>query len=90
MIDDLDYIAVVSHPVVPTLPLRVTREELASPMRASLEHAFRTSRDRRGNGTRYVAVPDPSYRYELIETIPGDGYTAHVLEMTSWRHRATG
>jgi hypothetical protein len=35
---------------------------------------------------RYVAVPDPSYRYELIETIPGDGYTAHVLEMTSRRH----
>jgi hypothetical protein len=35
---------------------------------------------------RYVAVPDPSYRYELIGTIPGDGYTAHVLEMTSRRH----
>jgi PhoPQ-activated pathogenicity-related protein len=36
---------------------------------------------------RYVAAPDPSYRYELIETIPGDGFAAHVLEMTSqgWR-----
>src|SRR5437899_4548276 len=36
---------------------------------------------------RYVAASDPSYRYELIETIPGDGYAAHVLEMTSQRWR---
>src|ERR1700747_3550211 len=36
---------------------------------------------------RYVAAPDPSYRYQLIETIPGDGYAAHVLEMTSQRWR---
>src|SRR5438132_7371490 len=35
----------------------------------------------------YVAAPDLSYRYELIETIPGDGYAAHVLEMTSQRWR---
>lgn len=26
-------------------------------------------------------------RYELIEAIPGDGYTAHVLELTSQRWR---
>src|SRR5438132_2300473 len=32
-------------------------------------------------------APDPSYRYELIETIPGDGYAAHLLEMTSQRWR---
>src|SRR5437868_8125572 len=36
---------------------------------------------------RYVVAPDPSYRYELIETLPGDGYAAHVLEMTSQRWR---
>ena len=36
---------------------------------------------------RYVAALDPSYRYELIETIPGDAYAAHVLEMTSQRWR---
>src|SRR5258707_10163624 len=36
---------------------------------------------------RYVTAPDPSYRYELIATIPGDGYAAHVLEMTSQRWR---
>ena len=36
---------------------------------------------------RYVAAPDPSYRYELIKTIPGEGYAAYVLEMTSQRWR---
>jgi PhoPQ-activated pathogenicity-related protein len=36
---------------------------------------------------RYVSAPDSSYRYELINTISGSGYTAFVLDMTSqtWR-----
>jgi PhoPQ-activated pathogenicity-related protein len=36
---------------------------------------------------RYVATPDPSYKYELAKTIQGQGYTAYVLDMTSqtWR-----
>lgn len=36
---------------------------------------------------RYVAAPDPAYTYSLAGTIPGDGYTAHVFDMTSqtWR-----
>ena len=36
---------------------------------------------------RYVQKPDTSYRYELAGKIPGDGYTAYVLELTSqtWR-----
>jgi PhoPQ-activated pathogenicity-related protein len=36
---------------------------------------------------RYVAAPDPTYHYELINTVAGDGYTADLLEMTSqqWR-----
>ena len=36
---------------------------------------------------RYVASPDPNYHYDLISTIPGDGYRGFVLEMTSqqWR-----
>jgi len=35
----------------------------------------------------YVAAPDPAYKFELAGTIPGDGYTAYVLELTSqtWR-----
>lgn len=32
---------------------------------------------------RYVATPDPNYKFELVRSIPGDGYTADVLEMTS-------
>ena len=36
---------------------------------------------------RYVAAPDPSYKYELVKTVPGEGYTTYVLDMTSqtWR-----
>ncbi len=39
---------------------------------------------------RYVQAPDPNYRYELVKTIPGDGYTTYVLDMTSqaWRSAA--
>jgi PhoPQ-activated pathogenicity-related protein len=39
---------------------------------------------------RYVAAPDPSYRYETIGTLRGNGYTAHVMELTSqcWRDAA--
>jgi PhoPQ-activated pathogenicity-related protein len=36
---------------------------------------------------RYVAAPDPTYRYEAIKTIPGEGRTAHLLELTSQRWR---
>jgi PhoPQ-activated pathogenicity-related protein len=36
---------------------------------------------------RYVHSPDPHYKYELVRTIPGEGYAAYVLDMTSqqWR-----
>ena len=36
---------------------------------------------------RYVANPDPNYKYELVSTIPGPGYTTYVLDLTSqqWR-----
>ncbi|MCC6487100.1 MAG: PhoPQ-activated pathogenicity, partial [Candidatus Hydrogenedentes bacterium] len=35
----------------------------------------------------YVDRPDPSYRYQAVQTIPMQGMTAHVLDMTSqtWR-----
>lgn len=32
---------------------------------------------------RYVAAADPSYRYRLVNTTPGDGFTASVLRLTS-------
>jgi PhoPQ-activated pathogenicity-related protein len=36
---------------------------------------------------RYVAAPDPLYRYHLVSATPADGYTGYVLAMTSqqWR-----
>ncbi|HET9298838.1 MAG TPA: PhoPQ-activated pathogenicity-related family protein [Candidatus Polarisedimenticolaceae bacterium] len=36
---------------------------------------------------RYVQAPDPAYAYHQVKTLEGDGYRAHVLEMTSqsWR-----
>jgi PhoPQ-activated pathogenicity-related protein len=39
---------------------------------------------------RYVQAPDPNYHYDLVKTVPGDGYTTYVLEMTSqaWRSAA--
>src|SRR5882724_9556890 len=39
---------------------------------------------------KYVQAPDSNYRYELAKTIPGDGYTTYVLDLTSqaWRSAA--
>jgi PhoPQ-activated pathogenicity-related protein len=32
---------------------------------------------------RYVKAPDSAYKWALVKTIPGDGVTAYVLDMTS-------
>lgn len=36
---------------------------------------------------RYVFTPDPSYQYQLINTVKGQGFTAYILDMISqeWR-----
>jgi PhoPQ-activated pathogenicity-related protein len=36
---------------------------------------------------RYIARPEPAYGWKLVKTIPGDGWQAYVLELTSqtWR-----
>ena len=34
---------------------------------------------------RYVAAPDPAYRYSIIDVDEGDGYRSYVLEMISQR-----
>jgi PhoPQ-activated pathogenicity-related protein len=36
---------------------------------------------------RYIALPDPSYRWQAITALPGDGYTTHSIELVSqcWR-----
>lgn len=39
---------------------------------------------------RYTARPDPAYSWKLINTVPGDGYTGFIIELTSqtWRSAA--
>ncbi len=32
---------------------------------------------------KYVYAPDPSYKWEVVKTIPGEGHTGYVLELTS-------
>ena len=36
---------------------------------------------------RYVASPDPSYRWKAVAALPGSGYTTHLLELVSQRWR---
>lgn len=38
---------------------------------------------------RYVAKPDPAYKWELVKTIPGQGVTAYVLNVTSQNYLTT-
>lgn len=35
---------------------------------------------------RYVKTPDPAFKWEVAKTIPGQGYTAYVLNMVSQRY----
>ena len=37
----------------------------------------------------YVAAPDSSYRYKVLDTVSGPGYKGYIIEMTSqsWRSR---
>jgi PhoPQ-activated pathogenicity-related protein len=46
--------------------------------------------ERRTALDRYVAASDPNYKWEVVTSIPGDGYTAYVIDMTSqaWRTAA--
>lgn len=39
---------------------------------------------------RYVRTPDPAYKYELVRTVPGTGFTTYVIDLTSqqWRSAA--
>jgi PhoPQ-activated pathogenicity-related protein len=39
---------------------------------------------------KYVKTPDPAYKYELVKTIPGTGFTTYVIDLTSqqWRTAA--
>ncbi len=35
---------------------------------------------------KYVAAPDPNYKWELVNTIPGEGYTTYVIDLTSQQY----
>ncbi len=35
---------------------------------------------------RYVAAPDPHYKWEIANTIPGEGYTTFVVDLTSQQY----
>ena len=37
----------------------------------------------------YVSMPDASYSYNVVKTVPGPGYTAYIIELTSqtWRSK---
>ncbi|HMG33473.1 MAG TPA: PhoPQ-activated protein PqaA family protein [Blastocatellia bacterium] len=48
---------------------------------------FEPARDDQTALDRYIARADPAFGWKLVKTIPAQGYTAYVLEMTSqtWR-----
>src|SRR5258708_36298659 len=35
---------------------------------------------------KYVAASDPNYKWELVNTIPGEGYTTYVIDLTSQQY----
>src|SRR5437016_8755368 len=35
---------------------------------------------------RYVAAPDPNYKWEVVNTIPGEGYTTYIIDLTSQQY----
>ncbi len=37
---------------------------------------------------RYVAAPDPNYKYDLVKSLPGKGFTAYVYDLTSQKWRS--
>ena len=44
---------------------------------------YRTQADEQTALDRYVAAPDTNYSYRIVNTIPGEGHTTFVLDMTS-------
>ncbi len=38
---------------------------------------------------RYVAAPDPGYRFSVVATRPGEGHTAYLIDLVSQRWLTT-
>ena len=67
-----------------------TYDPLRSLLQQSLLSEPRPAAEKVGKQTaldRYVAAPDPTYKFELVKTIQGKDNTAYVIDMTSqtWR-----
>ena len=62
---------------------RLIRPVVALLILAAASLAFATPLD------DYVAAPDASYRYDVVNTLKGPGYTAYVIDMISqtWRSK---
>ena len=69
--------------------LRFTAACFACVLLASLAfaQAVKPAPDNQTALDRYVAAPDPAYKFELVSTLAGEGHTAYVIKMTSqtWR-----
>jgi PhoPQ-activated pathogenicity-related protein len=63
---------------------------LASVLLAVAGWGAAASRPDRTALDEYVGAPDPNYKYELVRTLTGTGYTAYVLRMTSQSWRKPG
>src|SRR5579864_5938313 len=64
----------------PRLRFRISACLVASAFTLSTYAAHQTALD------RYVAAPDPNYKWELVDTIPGEGYTTYVIDLTSQQY----
>jgi PhoPQ-activated pathogenicity-related protein len=71
---------------IPTTPLLVS----CCLLLIALASSARTAPTQETALDRYIAKPDSSYAWKLINTIAGDGYHGYVLDLTSqtWRSAA--
>jgi PhoPQ-activated pathogenicity-related protein len=65
-------------------PQPVAQSTSKAPPSLAVKASERTALD------TYIAKPEPVYGWKLVSTLPGNGYTAYVLELTSqtWRTSA--
>src|ERR1051325_4071249 len=72
---------------MPTEFLRKDRLSAGVVLAAALAVLSFASRERSEPLDRYVAAPDSHYKYEVVKTLPGQGYKAYVIDLTSqqWR-----
>src|SRR4051812_41061979 len=60
----------------------ITRRSVALLMLAGAA-AFAAEQPGKSPLDKFIHAPDPAYKYTLAKTIPGEGYTTYVLDLTS-------